>query len=60
VSAEFISRAYALRDVRIVGLVCLDGDGVELCVELVDSLHSGCKPLVVECSVVGEREGGAA
>ena len=36
------------------------GEGVELCVELVDALHVGCEPLVVECSVMGEREGGAA
>jgi hypothetical protein len=36
------------------------GERVELCVELVDALHSGCEPLVVERSVVGEREDGAA
>jgi hypothetical protein len=32
---------------------------VELCVELVDVLQVGCESLVVECSVMGERERGA-
>lgn len=36
------------------------GERVELCKELVDALHLGCESLVVERSVVGEREGSAA
>jgi hypothetical protein len=49
-SAEAIAKSRALLSV----------DGAELRVDLVDSLHVWCKPLVVERAVVGEREGGAA
>jgi hypothetical protein len=34
------------------------GERVELCMELVDALHPGCEPLVVEGGVMGEGERG--